>query len=83
MASKPIEVTEERVTVFVPKMPGEDPTVFVGINGKNYLIPRGKRTEVPRNVADVLRMAEEQADRAQAYEDQQREKMSIIQGAPM
>lgn len=37
----------------------EDPNVFVCINGVNYLIPKGERTEVPDFVAEELRRSEE------------------------
>lgn len=37
---------------------------FVGINGNSYLIPRGVWVEVPYEVSEILRMKEEQEDRA-------------------
>lgn len=34
--------------------------VFVGLNGKGYLIKRGVDVEVPAGVAEILRHSEEQ-----------------------
>lgn len=34
--------------------------VFVGVNGKTYMIERGKEVEVPIYVAEVLRNSEDQ-----------------------
>ena len=37
------EVKDDRVEVFIPKgQANEDPNLFVSVNGKNYLLPRGK-----------------------------------------
>lgn len=53
------EKTAARVTVYVPReRADEDPNLFVGINGKNYLIPRGKSSQVPPEVAEELDRAE-------------------------
>lgn len=43
---------EERVEIFIPRgSDREDPNLFVGINGVNYLLPRGKKSMVPKAVA--------------------------------
>ena len=43
---------EKRVEVFIPRgSDREDPNLFVGINGVNYLLPRGKKSKVPAAVA--------------------------------
>ena len=43
---------EKRVEVFIPRgSDREDPNLFVGINGVNYLLPRGKKSMVPAAVA--------------------------------
>lgn len=44
--------------------------VFVGINGKTYLIKRGEEIDVPREVAEVLRNANEQRLSAIKYMDE-------------
>ena len=42
----------KRVEVFIPRgADREDPNLFVGINGVNYLLPRGKKSMVPAAVA--------------------------------
>ena len=42
----------KRVTVFIPRgLSNEDPNVFVSVNGVNYLLPRGKESQVPQAVA--------------------------------
>ena len=38
--------------------------VFVGVNGKNWLIKRGEDVEVPRCVAEVIKNAEAQRNLA-------------------
>lgn len=54
MAAKNNPVKEELVTVFVDKESGEPPMLFVGINGKNWQIPRGKSVQVPKSVARMV-----------------------------
>ena len=40
--------TDERVELFVPKGAANDePNLVIGINGKNYVLPRGKKSMVP------------------------------------
>ena len=55
---------EKRVEVFIPRgSDREDPNLFVGINGVNYLLPRGKKSKVPAAVAAEIKRAELAADR--------------------
>ena len=65
MAKKNME-TEERIEVFVPKaMSRDDINLFVSVNGVNYLLPRGKKSLVPKAVAAEIeraREAQEQQD---------------------
>lgn len=43
-------------TVFLPRASEtEQQFEFVGVNGRFYQVPRGKRVEVPEEVAEVLR----------------------------
>lgn len=43
--------TDERVELFVPKGAANDePNLVIGINGKNYVLPRGKKSMVPAYV---------------------------------
>ena len=57
---------EERVEIYIPKGGAkEDPNLFVGINGVNYLLPKGKKVMVPVQVAKLL----EQCRKAQEIQD--------------
>ena len=73
---------ENMVSVYVPKISGEDPTLFVGLNGKSWSIPRGKRVEVPADVARIVEESERNAQIADEYSDGKRKEMDIIHGAP-
>ena len=44
--------------------------VFVGVNGRTFLVPRGKTVMVPRFVAQVLDDSEAMRDRAAARSDE-------------
>lgn len=77
-AINPMEIME---TVYIPKAAGEDANVFVGLNGKAWIIPRGKRCEVPQPVADILRMSEEAKNMADEYADAERKKKDKVYGA--
>ena len=55
---------DKRVEVFSPRgSDREDPNLFVGINGVNYLLPRGKKSRVPEAVAAEIKRSELAADR--------------------
>ena len=61
---------EERVAVNLPRAgEREDPNLFVGINGMNYLLPRGKSSLVPPAVAAEIRRAERARDALDATMD--------------
>ena len=50
---------EPREDVLIPRgAEREDPNLFVGINGVNYLLPKGKSSSVPHAVAAEIRRAE-------------------------
>ena len=50
---------EDRVEIFVPKgYTGAEPNVFVSVNGVNYLLPRGKKSLVPEEVAREFRRSQ-------------------------
>ena len=53
-ASKVNEAEKDnRVEVFVPRVSGNtDPNLVIVINGKNYVLPRGQKSLVPKAVAD-------------------------------
>lgn len=49
---------DDRVEVFIPKgYAGDEPNLFVSVNGKNYLLPRGKKSRVPAHVAYEINRA--------------------------
>lgn len=56
----------ELVDISIPRAASnEEPNLMVGINGKIYLLPRGKTSKVPKAVYDEImrsRKAQETAD---------------------
>lgn len=73
---------EQMVEVFLPKISGEAPYQYVGVNGKAWQVPRGKKTQVPEYVAQVLERSQLAQDAADEYSDEEQKKMKVIQGAP-
>ena len=61
--AKETKATEEtkvpdRVEVFIPKgNSNDDPNMFVSVNGVNFLLPRGKKSLVPLEVAQEIERA--------------------------
>ena len=54
---------EKRVEVFIPRgADREDPNFFVGINGVSYLLPRGRTSLVPPEVAEEIARSERARD---------------------
>ena len=50
----------ERVKVTIPRArKGDDPNYFVGINGVNYILPKGQTSEVPPEVAYEIERAQD------------------------
>lgn len=44
---------DDRVEIFVPRVSGNtDPNLIIVINGKNYVLPKGKTSLVPNAVAE-------------------------------
>lgn len=55
---------DKRIEVFIPRGGDRaDPNLFVGINGVNYLLPRGKKSMVPPAVAEEIARGERAAER--------------------
>ena len=58
---------DNRVEIYIPRgYAQEEPNLFVSVNGVNYLLPKGKSSLVPREVAlEVQRSwaAQEMQDR--------------------
>lgn len=74
---------EKMVEVFLPKVPGEAPYQYVGVNGKAWQIPRGKKTQIPEYVAEVLNRSQKAQEDADEYSDKEQKKMKVVQGAPV
>ena len=52
-----------RVEVSIPRGGDrEDPNLFVGINGMSYLLPKGKKSMVPAEVAAEIARSEQARD---------------------
>ena len=55
---------DKRMEVFIPRGADRaDPNLFVGINGVNYLLPRGKKSMVPQAVAEEITRGDKAAER--------------------
>ena len=66
---------EKLVKVMIPKgFAKEEPMLLVGINGKNYLLPRGKESLVPAAVAKEIARAKA----AQDAMDSAMDKLSLV-----
>lgn len=61
---------EKRVTIRLPLTREQREDVFVGINGKTWLIKRGEEVSVPWTVAKVLARKEKCLAMAMEYEAQ-------------
>ena len=52
---QPVNESSEKVEVFIPRgAANDDPNYFVSVNGVNYLLPRGKKSLVPKAIADEI-----------------------------
>lgn len=63
------EVKEKTVKIKIPLTRTDKDAVFVGVNGRTWLIKRGEEIEVPVCVAEVLRHKEEMLEQAMAFEE--------------
>lgn len=80
--TEPTEVTEPvddgREDIFIPRGPkNDDPNLFVSVNGKNYLLPRGQKSRVPHEVAAEIHRAWE------AEEIRTRNEEKLANGEPL
>lgn len=67
-AAKAMNVWEEKRNIILPKAPkGEEPYVYVCINGHSFQVPRGKPVDVPLPVYDRLMIAQEAQYKAERY----------------
>ena len=66
--------------IYIDKGASEDePNLFVGINGVNYILPKGKTASVPAHVAAEIRRSK----RAQEIRDENSEKLIEAAKVPM
>ena len=69
MATK---IETEKEEIFIPRGNANDePNFFVSVNGVNYLLPKGKKSVVPKEVADEIKRSWE----AQAALDDKMQEM--------
>lgn len=61
-------MAEKKVKIRLPLTRNEKEDVFVGLNGKTYLIKRGVDVEVPVGVAEILERKEKMLEIAMEYE---------------
>jgi hypothetical protein len=60
--------------LFIPRArANEEINLFIGVNGVNYILPKGKRSTVPSFVADEYRRSLQAQDRLDEYIDQRTE----------
>ena len=65
----------ERVSITIPRGDQRaDPNYFISINGRNYIIPRGKAVDVPLDVAEEYYRAERAKEAFYATADELLEK---------
>lgn len=82
MAEKQItnDETETREEIFIPRgMSNEDPNLFVSVNGKNFLLPKGKTSTVPSYIAAEIK----RAYAAQAHGDKKNDELLAKTQEPM
>ena len=70
---------QKKVTIRLPLTRTEKEDVFVGINGKTYLIRRGEEVAVPANVAAVLQRLEKALAAALEFEAQAAQPLQALQ----
>ena len=66
------------VTVKLPLTRTEKEDVFVGLNGKTYLIKRGVEVEVPEGVAKILERREKMLSLAMEFEAQASAPLDVL-----
>ena len=60
---------EKKVKIKLPVTRIETDDVFVGLNGKTYLIKRGVEVEVPAGVAEILKRKDDMLVAAMDFEE--------------
>lgn len=63
------------VEIFIPKGgENDDPNHFVGVNGVNYILPKGKTSKVPAHVAEEIKRSHAAEEIKDAHIDELLEK---------
>ena len=64
-----VEEKEEMVSIRLPLIPGveKQEALYVGVNDRSWVIPRGKEMQVPRCVVEVIEHSEEEAMNAELF----------------
>lgn len=65
---KATENTEKLVKIRLPITRDNNEPVFVGVNGRTWLIKRGVEVEVPEVVVEVINQSEEALAKAYDYQ---------------
>ena len=60
---------EKLVKIRIPRGRENQDDVFVGVNGRTWLIKRGVEVEVPECVAEVIRNSEKAEEAAYSFND--------------
>ena len=56
--------------IYIPRgSSNDDPNLFVSVNGVNYLLPRGKDSEVPAHIAAEIRRSWRAQDALDEHKD--------------
>lgn len=51
--------TDDREEIFVPRgYANDEPNLVIGVNGKLYVLPRGKTSKVPKAVAEEFKRSQ-------------------------
>lgn len=64
------EIAPKKVKIKLSLTREERDDVYVCLNGKSYLIKRGKEVEVPAGVAEILQHKEEMLEESMEFEAQ-------------
>ena len=57
--AKEVKAKETLEEITIPRgYANEEPNLFVSVNGVNYLLPRGKKSKVPKHVAAEIRRSQ-------------------------
>lgn len=57
LAHASVATDEERITIILNESEADKQPVVVGVNGRNYVMQRGKPVSVPKSVLEVLNHA--------------------------